>query len=273
MEDAGLANAISAVRDAEACGPEIALRLASRRIAVFLDYDGTLTPIVERPEGAALPRRTRDVVAALATRCPVAIVSGRERADIERLLGLDSLIYAGSHGFDIASARNPGLRLLVGMEKLPLLREAAARLRGELGAIPGGQIESKALSIAVHFRRAPSSTHAAFAAAVDRLLAAYPELRVTPGKMVFEIQPRMDWNKGRAVSYLLSALGLDDADVVPFYLGDDITDEDAFRALEGRGIRIIVQDAGGRTEDRATEADYRLRDPAAVAAFLDTLAR
>ena len=63
---------------------------------------------------------------------------------------------------------------------------------------------------------------------------------MTPGKMVYELQPKLDWDKGRAVLYLIDALGLDGDDVVPLYLGDDITDEDAFRALAGRGIGIFV---------------------------------
>jgi trehalose 6-phosphate phosphatase len=99
-------------------------------------------------------------------------------------------------------------------------------------------------------------------------------LKVPPGKMVYEIQPKIDWDKGEAVLYLLEALDLDREDVVPIYLGDDITDEDAFEALGGRGIGIFV----GRADDpkvagRTTSADYGLRSVEEVETFLDTLAR
>ncbi|MEE9219877.1 MAG: trehalose-phosphatase, partial [Acidobacteriota bacterium] len=88
---------------------QIALRLRGRRPAVFLDYDGTLTPIVSRPELATLPAAMREVLKEVAARVPVAIVSGRDRRDVEALVGLEGLIYAGSHGFDITGPN--GLRM------------------------------------------------------------------------------------------------------------------------------------------------------------------
>jgi trehalose 6-phosphate phosphatase len=97
---------------------------------------------------------------------------------------------------------------------------------------------------------------------------------VTPGKMVYEIQPQIDWDKGKAVLYLLEALDLNREDVVPIYAGDDITDEDAFEALKGRGIGIFV----GRADDpevsgRTTSADYVLHTTQEVEQFLNALAR
>jgi trehalose 6-phosphate phosphatase len=110
---------------------------------------------------------------------------------------------------------------------------------------------------------------------VERCLADHPEeLKVTPGKMVYELQPKLDWDKGKAVLYLLEALGLDSDDTVPFYLGDDITDEHAFEALAGRGIGVFV----GRADDpevggRTTAADFVLDSTEEVELFLATLAR
>jgi trehalose 6-phosphate phosphatase len=107
------------------------------------------------------------------------------------------------------------------------------------------------------------------------VLAEHPdELKVTPGKMVYEIQPKIDWDKGKAVLYLLETLDLGGEDVVPIYVGDDITDEDAFEALKGRGISIFV----GRADDpevagRTTAADYALHTVEEVERFLDVLAR
>src|SRR5207237_9851528 len=104
----------------------------------------------------------------------------------------------------------------------------------------------------------------------DGALSEHREgLKVTPGKMVFEIQPRLDWDKGKAVLYLLQALDLDRDEVVPVYLGDDITDEDAFRALAGRGIGIFVGSADDpETAGRTTAADYVLNTIGEVEEFL-----
>ncbi len=111
---------------------------------------------------------------------------------------------------------------------------------------------------------------------VEEILAEHPgELKVTPGKMVYEIQPNIDWDKGKAVLYLLDALDLDRDDVVPIYLGDDITDEHAFEALaRRRGIGVFV----GRADDpevagRTTSADYVLNTFEEVERFLNALAR
>ena len=112
----------------------------------------------------------------------------------------------------------------------------------------------------MHFRLVPEEQRPRVKEIVDAILCEHlEELKVTPGKMVFEIQPRLDWDKGKAVLYLLKALGLDQDDVVPIYLGDDITDEDAFRTLAGRGIGIFVGSADDpETADRTTDADYVL---------------
>ena len=128
--------------------------------------------------------------------------------------------------------------------------------------------------MALHYRLVHESARPRVQAIVDRLLAEHPdELKMTPGKMVFELQPRLDWDKGKAVLYLLRALRLDRDDVVPVYLGDDITDEDAFAALAGRGIGVFV----GRPDDpevagRGTAAEFVLDSTEEAERFLNTLA-
>ena len=128
---------------------------------------------------------------------------------------------------------------------------------------------------AVHYRLVSEEERPKIQEVVDVLLAEHPDaLKVTPGKMVYEIQPKLDWDKGKAVLYLLGALGLDREDVVPLYLGDDITDEDAFAALSGRGIGVFVGDPEDpEVGDRPTAADFLLASPDEVERFLDSLAR
>ena len=261
--------------DAVEHSDELAQRLAGRRPAVFLDYDGTLTPIVDRPEDAVISESMRNAVRELAKRCPVCVVSGRDRRVVQELMGVDDLIVAGSHGFDIWSPAGGEIQREEGEEFGGLLEGVEARLREELGGIEGALVEPKKSSVAAHYRLVSEDERPRVGRVVDEILAEHPdELKVTPGKMVYEVQPNIDWDKGKAVLYLLGALGLDRDDVVPMYLGDDITDEHAFETLATRGIGVFV----GRADDpevagRTTAADYVLHDVQEVERFLDTLAR
>jgi trehalose 6-phosphate phosphatase len=256
-------------------GDELALHLAGRRPAVFLDYDGTLTPIVDRPEEALISESMREAVRGLAKRCPVCVVSGRDRRVVQELMGVDDLIVAGSHGFDIWSPAGGEIQREEGEEFGGLLEGVEARLREELGGIEGALVEPKKSSVAAHYRLVSEDERPRVGRVVEKILAEHPDgLKVTPGKMVYEIQPNIDWDKGKAVLYLLGALDLDRDDVVPMYLGDDITDEHAFEGLARIGIGIFV----GRADDpevagRTTAADYVLYDVPEVERFLDTLAR
>src|SRR5947209_4495722 len=250
----------------------LAQRFAGKRPAVFLDWDGTLTPIRDRPEDAVISDSMREAVQRLAERVPVVVVSGRDRQDVQKLMGLGNLIVAGDHGFDIWSPTGGSIQREVGASFEDLLREVEAKLRAELASIPRALLEPKKSSVAVHFRLVAEEQRPRVKKIVDAILNEHPELKVTPGKMVFEIQPRLDWDKGKAVLYLLQALNLDRDDVVPIYLGDDITDEDAFRALAGRGIGIFVGSADDpETAGHTTAADYVLNTIGEVEEFLNWL--
>jgi trehalose-phosphatase len=234
---------------------------------VFLDYDGTLTPIVERPEAAVLAEETRAVLRLLAQRSPVAVVSGRDLADVRKRVGIPGINYAGSHGFDIAGPSGEHVHGQA-LAAAPQLRAAAEDLARDTARVAGVQLERKRFSLAIHYRRASEADVPAVETAVDRARARHPGLRKTHGKKVFQLQPDVAWDKGRAVLWLLGALGLENENVRPIYIGDDVTDEDAFRALAGRGISIAVQEAPGETAAR-----FALRDSHEVREFLARLAR
>ncbi|MGH3900856.1 MAG: trehalose-phosphatase [Pseudonocardiaceae bacterium] len=261
--------------DALRDGEQFAATLAGRRPALFLDYDGVLTPIVDQPEDAVMSADMREVIQALAQRCSVCVVSGRDRPVVQQLMGVDNLVVAGSHGFDIWSPREGAIQHDAATGFADLISEVTDRLRAGIESIPGAVVEPKRASVAVHYRLADPEHRAKVTAVVDELLDEYSgRLKVTPGKMVYELQPKIDWHKGKAVLHLLQTLDLDADDVVPLYLGDDITDEDAFRALAGRGIGIIV----GHPDDpevanRPTAADFVLESTIEVEQFLNTLAR
>lgn len=250
-------------------------RLSGKRPAVFLDYDGTLTPIVDRPEDATISESMREAVSALAERCVVCVVSGRDRPVVQELMGLDNLVVAGSHGFDIWSPEEGTIEHDAGSGYEELLQDVKTRVREEVGDIEGASVEPKKASVAVHYRLVSEQERQQIKQAVDQILEDHPEdLKMTPGKMVYEIQPKLDWDKGKAVLYLLETLELDREDVVPMYLGDDHTDEHAFEALEDKGIGIFV----GHADDpevggRETSADYVLNTVEEVENFLDQLAR
>src|SRR5215813_4147531 len=135
----------------------LACRLSGKRPVVFLDYDGTLTPIRERPEEAVLAESMREAVRRLAECVSVIVVSGRDRQVVQQLMGLDNLIVAGDHGFDIWSPTEGTIEHQEGAPFEGLLREVAARLGVELAHIPGVVLEPKQFSVAVHYRLVPEA--------------------------------------------------------------------------------------------------------------------
>ena len=247
---------------------ELAARIDGQRLAVFLDFDGTLSPVADRPDQAVISESMRDIVAALSERCPVAIVSGRGRADVHQRVGLDTLFYAGSHGFDIAGPTDQPVRHQVGTEFSAELEAVEGRLRTALDRVKGVLFEPKTTSLSVHYRLVRPADRATVDGAVKRVLDDHPGLRILLGKMIFEIQPRLDWNKGSAVLWLLRTLGLDRRDVVPVYVGDDITDEDAFAAIKSIGIGVYVDGRDETDPGRATAADYHVEGTAEVGLLL-----
>jgi len=234
------------------------------RLAVFLDYDGTLTPIVSHPEDAWLSESMREALRSLAARVPLAILSGRDLDDVRGRVLVDGIVYAGSHGFDIAGAG--GLRRELGAAYLPMLDAAETELREALDEIPGAQLERKHFSVAAHYRNVDENDAFRIARAVDAVGARHRELRRIDGKKVYELLPDIDWNKGKALLWLLETLEFERGSAFPIFIGDDRTDEDAFCAIEQRGIGILVSE-----HSHPTTARYVLRDTAEVERFLGQL--
>jgi trehalose-phosphatase len=234
------------------------------RIAVFLDYDGTLTPIVSHPEDAWLSESMRQTLRSLAARVPVAILSGRDLDDVRGRVLVDGIVYAGSHGFDIVGAG--GLRRELGAAYLSVLDTAETELREALDEIPGAQLERKHFSVAAHYRNVNEDDAFRVALAVDAVAARHRDLRRISGKKVYELLPDIDWNKGKAVLWLLETLELERGSALPIFIGDDRTDEDAFRALQKRGVGILVSE-----QPQVTAASYWLNDPEEVERFLRAL--
>lgn len=245
---------------------DIRRRMAGRCLAVFLDYDGTLTPIVAHPDLALLSDEMRAILRDLAGRCTVAVISGRDLEDVRGKVGIDELYYAGSHGFDLAGPNGWRAEHEIGHRFLGELDVAEAELRERIASIEGAWVERKRYAIAVHYRQTPEAEVPKVEAQVDALIAARTELRKTGGKKVFEVRPKVDWDKGKAVRWLLETLGLAGAATLPIYVGDDVTDEDAFEALRNDGLGVVVTE-----EPRPSAAHCALRNPDEVARFLELL--
>jgi trehalose-phosphatase len=206
----------------------------------------------------------RQALKDLTAHLPVAILSGRDLDDVRERVAIENIVYAGSHGFDIAGPR--GLRRQVASEFLPKLDTAERKLQEALDGISGARVERKRLSIATHYRNVKENDIPRVRQAVGEVAWRHRELRKVTGKKVHELQPDIDWNKGRALMWLLDTLGLENGNVFPIYIGDDRTDEDAFRAIKSRGIGILVSE-----KPQHTAASYSLKNPTEVERFLRNL--
>jgi trehalose 6-phosphate phosphatase len=243
---------------------DIARRMARQPHLICLDYDGTLTPIRPSPPEAMLGESMRAALVKLARISPVAIVTGRELNDARQMVDID-LIYAASHGFELKFPNEPAQSYAPAEAYRAAVAETADLAEAGAGDIAGVMIERKPFSTAVHFRLTAPEDIPRVSRLVEALQDQHDSLRVMQGKKVAEFQPRIDWDKGRAVALLAERLGVPLEGVL--YIGDDVTDEDAFRAIAGSGIGILVNDT-----DRETGAQYRLDDPDEVRAFLERLA-
>ena len=252
----------------EAIADEILQSLDGRKLMVLLDYDGTLSPIAPRPEDALLPEETRQVLQELGERWLTAVISGRSLEDVRQLVGLDKLVYAGNHGLEIEGPEGSNIDRSLGESFAGDVEEASAELEDALDGVDGSLVENKRYSLSVHYRLVEPRLVPKVESAVNKAITRHPRLRKRHGKKVFELRPDLDWDKGKAVSWLLEVVQGRGTGALPVYVGDDVTDEDAFRALQGVGIGVLVSD-----EIRETSASHRLQDTDEACRFLAQLAR
>jgi trehalose 6-phosphate phosphatase len=231
------------------------------RLLLFLDFDGTLAPIVPFPKDAEIPESTRAVLSEMAQRPDflISLVSGRSVRDLQQRAAVSpvidsTVILAGNHGLEI---HGPEIDFVepAALALHPALMALQGELRARLHSIEGVEVENKNLTTSVHFRRAPQAR--------SRVLAALDELvdaklfRVREGKMVAEVLPRVEANKGTAVRYIRAARA-EEGDL-SICAGDDTTDEDLFRAADG-GVTVRVGDAGETAADFWVDGTDALRE-------------
>ncbi|KAM0006707.1 putative trehalose-phosphatase [Helianthus debilis subsp. tardiflorus] len=256
---------------------EITNASKGKQIVMFLDYDGTLSPIVDDPDRAYMSDAMRATVRKLAGFFPTAIVSGRCRDKVYNFVKLAELYYAGSHGMDIrgpsTGSKNkkssPSVLCQPASEYLPMIDEVYGILMEKTQSTAGAKVENNKFCLSVHFRCVDEKKWSELAGIVKSVLKNYPKLRLTQGRKVLEIRPTIKWDKGKALEFLLESLGYANCtDVFPIYIGDDRTDEDAFKVLRerGQGFGILVSKI-----PRDTNASYSLQEPSKVMEFLQRL--
>lgn len=237
------------------------------KIILFLDYDGTLTPIKKIPSLAVLSNKKIYTLKNLMKNkfiLPV-IITGREYNDIKKILLLPGLIIASNHGFRITDGNSdwihPRAKVL-----MPIMNKIYRKLLMKLKSIPGVLVENKKITITVHYRNTEEKFIHLIKNIVDETAKQYfSKLKITEGKKVYEIRPDILWDKGNAVSRIIKLNRKSNKNELNIYIGDDKTDEDAFRILDNNAIKVRVG------YNRNTMADYYVKNTNEVQIFLKTI--
>jgi trehalose-phosphatase len=239
----------------------------------MLDVDGTLAPIVQVYDQAAVPAETQRAVAALleSPGVHVALVSGRGAAVARRMVGVSNVWVAGNHGFEVEGPSGENLTDPGVHGYRDTIATAVARLRQLVTTMPGVIVEDKAITLSVHWRLADPAIAPALREAVDQVAEAL-DLRVTEGKRIFEIRPPARIDKGTAALALAVRLTSGNGDASLMFAGDDVTDEDAIRALREHYPRSVTIRILGE-ESSPTDAEFFVRDTHEMREFLEELAR
>jgi len=243
-------------------------KIRDKYLFIFLDFDGTLAPIANMPQEAFIPPEVKGLLGKLSEnpRCKLAIISGRALEDIKNLIGLKGVIYSGNHGLEIEGPKIKFETQASARLKL-VIRGIAADMKKRFSGIRGVLIEDKGLALSVHYRLIPKDDLPVFERIISEATLPYiarNEVMVNSGKKVSEVKPPVKWDKGKAVLWLLARQQFISGikNVLPIYIGDDLTDEDVFKALGKKGLTIFV----GKPGD--SKAGYYLKDTKEVIKFL-----
>ncbi|MCK5306406.1 MAG: trehalose-phosphatase [Candidatus Omnitrophica bacterium] len=244
----------------------------AKNLLVLSDFDGTLSRIVKHPGLARADGKAVSSIALLSGLKGVTtgIISGRPLKDVKRLVKIKGIFYVGNHGFELEYIdKKGGIKLFIHPEikkTLPLIKKIADRLRRDLRGIKGVLVENKVYSLSLHYRMTANEDVKTLKKKFWAAVKEYRDeerIKVTRGKMVFEVRPPAAWNKGSAVLKIKRIIEKDD--LLTIYLGDDKTDEDVFKILEKKDIGVLI----GRR--KKSNAAYRIKDVRGVAEFLSNV--
>ncbi|MFH1645323.1 MAG: trehalose-phosphatase [Candidatus Omnitrophota bacterium] len=243
---------------------------SAEKVFLFLDYDGTLTPIVKSPKDACLDKATKKLLSALSkfNKYKIAVISGRMLKDIKSRVGIKGIYYAGNHGLEIDIGKS-SLGDIVSPEISQSIKIIKKELLKNLESIKGFLIEDKGIVLALHYRNVADKDVQILKNIFKDVVNPYVldgVLKLGEGKKVLEIRPDLDWDKGKCCFYILKQLNLCSNKVLIIYIGDDLTDEDAFRVLQSRGITIFV-----KGEKKSSSAEYYVNSVEEVVVFLENI--
>ena len=243
----------------------------AKHVLLLLDYDGTLTPIVSRPELAILDNKMRNLLISLqdSGRFSIGIISGRRLTEVKKLVRVKGIYYGGNHGLEI---EGPDIKFLhPSLSRFrPSLKQIKEALREKVKVVRGALLEDKGLTLSLHYRLVAGKEVEKLKSAFNKICAPYVKkgrAKVTAGKKVLELRPPIAWNKGKAVKAIGRIAKKPGRNLI-IYLGDNRTDEDAFRVLKGKGVSIYV----GRPK-ASGQAAFFLRDTQEVGEFLSRLVK
>lgn len=260
--------------DARTLYDALRARLSQRPLVLLLDVDGTLSPIAPTPEAATVPEATRSALRRLvqAPGVHVALVSGRAARDARHLVAVDGVWAIGNHGFELIAPDGQESSDASLTQYRERIASAVRMIEDLLQGHPGTLLEDKRWTLSIHYRQAGAAVGEALRPELERIAAA-AGLRLTAGKMVFELRPPVKVDKGTASRMLVDRL-LGAAAGAVVYAGDDRTDEDAFAALRADGRSAVTIRIGRETSEApiATAAEFVLADVEAMRAFLQYLA-
>ena len=248
--------------------PELSLKIKNHHVCVFLDYDGVLAPITNIPCQAVIPKETKHILRRLVDKSnlTLAIVSGRSIKNIKGMVKIKNIIYAGNHGLEVGDLQT-SCEIPVSLRYKTELKRVKKELINKLAKIKGVLIEDKEFSLSLHYRLVNKAYVPTIKSIFKRAIAKLKmqdKIKIFTDKKTLEITPNILWNKGSIVSLILILLRsfFKRKKIMPIYIGDGLTDNDAFRALKKHGITIFVG------ASRRAQADYYLKNTLEVRELL-----
>lgn len=243
-------------------------RKRKSKLFLFLDYDGTLAPIAKTPEKAVLPADTKSLLRKISQLPGVilAVISGRQLSDLEKMIRLSGLIYVGNHGLEMKSNRWRWIHPQAKQFRV-VVKNVTAKLQRQIQPVEGAVLENKGFGLSLHYRLVCKKEIPVLYAMFNQTIKPWisrGKAKFSEGKKVWELRPSLDWNKGMAVRKLLEKYRCYNRDVV-LCVGDDRTDEDAFRLLRREALTVRVGRRG------KTNARYVLGNCQDVGKFLEKL--
>jgi trehalose 6-phosphate phosphatase len=243
-----------------------------KTILLFLDYDGTLAPIASTPEEAFLPQENKLLLERLvkSPSVQIVVISGRALIDVKNMVGIKGLVYSGNHGWEIEGV-DIHFESLLSPDITAMMESIKYELAAKLSNVEGAFIEDKGMTLSVHYRQVPEDKEVLVKRLSQQTWQNYQRqnrIKVSQGKKVLEIRPPVDWDKGKAALWILRKQEIlkGKNNVLPIYIGDDLSDEEAFIDLKGKAMTVLVAD-----EQRPSQAEYFLKGTGEVTQFLKYL--